>query len=671
MIRNRLAQETSPYLLQHKDHPVHWQPWDEQAFSEARASNKPILLSVGYAACHWCHVMAHESFENPETARVMNELCVNIKVDREERPDIDFLYQHALALLGEQGGWPLTMLLTPRGVPLWGGTYFPPEPSFGRRALRDFISGVVDYYYRQPQHVRHGTIAMQQALQHLSKTGEGDGPSLSLLDQAARDFIRHLDQIHGGLQGTPKFPQFLLFGFLWRAWRRTRDKRFMKIIHLTIKKICHGGIYDHLGGGLARYSTDEVWLVPHFEKMLYDNALFVDLLTTIWQDTHQPLFARRIEETVAWVVREMIAEPGAFAASLDADSAGKEGRFYVWSKDEIDTVLGCHTALFCNAYGVTTDGQWEGYNILHRCSSVESEDFTIEESLRTCRTRLLSVRAARVQPARDDKILADWNGLMIQALARAGMVFAQPTWIALAGQAFATVCTHMTLPGDRLGHSLCLKRLQATAMLEDYANMSLAALSLLEATADPKYLEYAKRWVATVERLYWDEHSGGYFFTAKETTNLITPIKTATDNAVPAGNGTMAWVLARLYHITGIETYRKRVEILCRIFTSHHNHLAHIATLMNAFEYLHTATLVVVVGPPSETESWRRHVLTAQIGGDFIVLSGPVGSPLVQERPMVHGRVTAYICRGKSCSAPVTTLDMLKEALSASCAVSR
>ena len=422
MDRNRLGDETSPYLLQHRDNPVHWQPWSEATLAAAKAADKPILLSIGYAACHWCHVMAHESFENPQIAARMNELFVNIKVDREERPDLDQVYQHALALMGEQGGWPLTMFLTPDGEPFWGGTYFPPEQRWGRPGFAQVLEALSEAYRAKRDDVAKNVTALRDALQRLGQPQSGGGVSRQQLDPIAERLLRETDQINGGIGTAPKFPQCGIFELLWRAWKRTRQPAYRDAVIKALDAMCQGGIYDHLGGGFARYSTDARWLAPHFEKMLYDNAELVDLLTLVWQDTRNPLYRQRIEETIGWVEREMLTSGGGFASSLDADSEHEEGKFYVWSEAEIDAVLGDRAALFKRFYDVTPEGNWEGHTILNRISTPALADDATEAELAICREMLLQARASRVRPGWDDKVLADWNGLMIAAMAEAGIV---------------------------------------------------------------------------------------------------------------------------------------------------------------------------------------------------------------------------------------------------------
>ena len=398
--KNRLSGETSPYLLQHKDNAVHWQPWGPEALAVAKAEDKPILLSVGYAACHWCHVMAHESFENQEIAAAMNRDFVNIKVDREERPDLDAIYQHALALMGEQGGWPLTIFLTPEGEPFWGGTYFPPEPRWGRPGFPQVLQSLAAAYRDKNEAVSNNVAALRQALQRLGRTEPSHGVAITseLLDRIAERLLREIDPIHGGIGTAPKFPQCGIFELLWRAWKRTGTAAYRDAALRTLTNICQGGIYDHLGGGFARYSTDQRWLAPHFEKMLYDNAELMDLLTLVWEETRDPLYAQRVAETIGWLEREMVTAEGGFASSLDADSEHEEGKFYVWSEAEIDAVLGDRAALFKQFYDVSGAGNWEGHAILNRLRHQELADAETEAELARCRVALFAARTPRVRP---------------------------------------------------------------------------------------------------------------------------------------------------------------------------------------------------------------------------------------------------------------------------------
>ncbi len=658
MSANLLDRETSPYLLQHKDNPVHWTAWGPEAFARARTENKPILLSVGYAACHWCHVMAHESFENPAIAAVMNELFVNVKVDREERPDVDHIYQNALALLGQQGGWPLTMFLTPDGEPFWGGTYFPPAPRYGRPGFEEVLRGVDTVYRREPEKIRGNVTALKDALSKLAQNRPGQGIEPALLDQIAGRLGQEMDPANGGIGSAPKFPQVSIFELLWRAWKRTGRLSYREAVMTTLAHMSQGGIYDHLGGGFARYSVDEAWLVPHFEKMLYDNAQLIDLLTLVWQETREPLFAARVRETVAWVLREMIAEGGGFASTLDADSEGEEGKFYVWHDAEIDDLLGADSALFKRWYGVTPQGNFEGATILNRLHAIEAADLETEAKLAELRRVLFEARKARVRPGWDDKVLADWNGLMIAALANAGMVFEEPSWIAAAHRAFTFVRERMTVDG-RLGHSFRSGQLKHTATLDDYANMARAALALHEATGDAEALAQARAWVEVVDRHYWDRGAGGYFFTADDAADLIIRTKSAYDAATPSGNGTMVGVLARLHLVTGEEAYRERAEAVVAAFSGEvSRNFFPLATLLNTTELLHDPLQVVLVGDPAETHALRRAVLERSLPNRVLTVVPP-GAELPAGHP-AHGKgalgdaATAYVCAGMTCSPPVT-----------------
>ena len=669
--RNNLDRETSPYLLQHSGNPVHWQPWSQEVLTFAQAKNRPILLSVGYAACHWCHVMAHESFEDPATAAVMNELFVNIKVDREERPDIDTIYQTALALLGEHGGWPLTMFLTPAGQPFWGGTYFPPESRWGRPAFADVLRRVAQVYNTDPNAIAQNCDALMAALARLGERAETPAPQLTsaTLDAVAERLARDIDPVHGGIAGAPKFPQFPVLELLWRSYLRTGNLQHRQAVELSLDHMSQGGIYDHLGGGYARYSTDVEWLAPHFEKMLYDNAQAIALLTLVWPTTRKALYAARVRETVGWLLRDMVADSGAFAATVDADSEGEEGKFYVWREAEIDALLGPRAAAFKAFYDVGPEGNWEGRIILNRLRHPESPGAEDEALLAECRAVLLAARDRRVRPAWDDKVLADWNGLMITALARAGFVFGESGWIAAAERAFAFVRDHMTADG-RLHHSYRHGRARHAAMLDDYANMAQAALALHDVTGNGSYLSQAEQWVAILDQHYWDRAQGGYFLTADDAETLITRTRNCADQAVPAGNGIMLGVLAELWLRTTKTGYRDRADELITAFASDltRNFLP-MATFLNGFERLTAATQIVVIGDPADAgvaalvDSVREAAIPDRVLA--VVPAGvklPTGHPAEGKTP-VDGRPAAYVCVGTSCSLPITEPAALRAAL--------
>jgi uncharacterized protein len=670
MDRNRLGEETSPYLLQHKGNPVHWQPWSETTLAVAKAADKPILLSIGYAACHWCHVMAHESFENPDIAERMNTFFVNIKVDREERPDLDQIYQHALALMGEQGGWPLTMFLTPDGEPFWGGTYFPPESRWGRPGFPQILEAMSNAYVRDRDKVAKNVTTLREALQRLGRPERGDPIAPEQLDRIAERLLREVDQLNGGIGTAPKFPQTGILELLWRAWKRTAQPPYRDAVVKALDAMCQGGIYDHLGGGFSRYSTDARWLVPHFEKMLYDNAELVELLTLAWQETRSPLYLQRIEETLEWVSREMLTRDGAFASSLDADSEHEEGKFYVWSEAEIDAVLGERAALFKRYYDVDAEGNWEGHSILNRLKAPELADAETERALRQCRALLLQAREGRIRPGLDDKVLADWNGLMIAAMANAGLVFERPAWIGLARGSFDFIRRHMAEPDQRLLHSWRADRARHPAIVDDYANLCRAALALYEATSDSDFLIQARDWVTILDRYHWDSMAGGYFFAANDTEGLVARPKTAADSAVPAGNGTMIGVLSRLAMLTGEESYLRRAEAILETFSGEiGRNFFPLATLLNNVELLIKPLQIVLVGESgnADFDALRRAVHEISLPNRVVFYLSPRGSlpsnhPAFGKGP-VNGNPAAYVCEGPVCSLPVTNPQTLLESL--------
>ena len=674
MPKNRLARETSPYLLQHQDNPVDWYPWGEEALTAARESGKPILLSIGYASCHWCHVMAHESFEDDDIAALMNELYINVKIDREERPDLDIIYQSALALMRQPGGWPLTMFLTPDGEPFWGGTYFPPEDRYGRPGFKQVLSGIASAWNENRDQVTSNVEVIREALDALSATQPGEDVSLETVDEVASSTLRAIDPVLGGFRGAPKFPQVPYLRLLWRAWRRGELALYFDAVVTSLDRMCQGGIYDHLGGGFARYSTDENWLVPHFEKMLYDNAQLISLMTEVWKETRSPLYAARVRETIDWVQREMTVnhmDGGfAFASALDADTDGEEGRFYIWAEDEIDAVLTEMAPLFKQTYGVSARGNWEeggsGANVLARVTSYPGEP-AMEDALAAARWKLFDARAKRTSPGRDDKVLADLNGLMIRALAEAGTVFDEPEWIDIAETAFTFVTRHMVKDG-RLARSWADTpsggQARHNAVLDDLAQMARAAVALYEATGQDTYLAQAEAWVHQAGDLFWCADDGGYCLSARDVTDVITRTRQCADNALPSGNGTMAEVLARLYLITGDAALRERAEDVIHAFPAHSpDAVANMPTLLNAFELLSQGAQVVIaakngggaglasaaLGAPGSLR-----VLIRTNGGEHI---GP-GHPAHGKTP-VDGQAAAYVCRAGTCSRPVTDADSL------------
>ncbi len=669
MTGNALGQETSPYLLQHQDNPVHWRAWGPDALAEAAAENKPILLSVGYAACHWCHVMAHESFENPATADLMNELFVNIKVDREERPDIDTIYQSALAMLGQQGGWPLTMFLTPAGDPFWGGTYFPPESRWGRPGFPEVLRQVAKTYRDAPDRIDQNVAALRDGLAALANPKSGDGIDRRTADEIAGRILQAMDREHGGLGDAPKFPQCAVLKQLWSAGGRIGDSRYRKAVHFALRQMCEGGIYDHLGGGFARYTVDRIWLVPHFEKMLYDNAQLLDMLTLAWCDGGNPLYRQRAEETVAWLRDDMTVPEGAFASARDADSEGEEGKYYVWDADEVDALLGDAAAVFKDHYDIRPGGNWEGKTILNRLHLDALPDAETEQCLAESRKILLAERDKRVPPLKDDKVLTDWNGLTVAALARAGRVFDRPDWIEMARHAFDFVAGPMA-DGDRLRHAYREGRARHAATVDDYAAMIRAALALLEATGETAYLDRAEIWVEVLDRHYRDMDGGAYFLTPDDAEALVARTKSGGDNATPSGNGLLVFALAQLAWRTGKERYGARAEEIVRAFAGEmERNFFPYSNVIEGARYLEDGAQIVVIGPSGDpaTEALRRTAEVAPLADRMIAAYGP-DDPLPANHPaagkgMVDGQATAYLCRGPVCSLPITEAAALRDAL--------
>ncbi|GGF75687.1 thioredoxin domain-containing protein [Azorhizobium oxalatiphilum] len=657
MSENRLAAETSPYLIQHKDNPVHWWPWGPEAFAQAKASGKPILLSVGYAACHWCHVMAHESFEDRDVAAVMNELFVNIKVDREERPDVDQIYMGALQQLGEQGGWPLTMFLTPEGAPFWGGTYFPKTAKYGRPGFTDVLFQVSRAYGESPDKVAHNTDAILTRLQAAARPAGKTVLALADLDKAAGQIAGLFDRAHGGLRGAPKFPQSGLLELLWRAGTRTGDEHLKAVTAFTLNRMCEGGIYDHLGGGFSRYSVDEMWLVPHFEKMLYDNAQLLELLALAYAETGDELFLTRARETVGWLKREMLTPEGAFAASLDADSEGHEGKFYVWTAEEIVSVLGRADAEeFAAFYDVSDEGNWEGSIILNR-TKFGDVSMVEEARLGALKAKLQAAREKRVRPGLDDKVLADWNGLMIAALARAGALLDEPEWVELAARAFRAV-THLMVKDGVLGHSYRAGKLLLPGLASDLAAMARAGIALHEATGDADALEAATAFVETLERDHLDPETGAYFLTSAAADALVVRPFSTLDEALPNYNAVAADALIRLAVLTGRDDLRSRGDRIIAALSGDaaQNPLAH-ASLLNVLDTRLRLAEIVAVGPARATfadAALRLPFLDRVVvrAGDAAAL--PAGSLARARAESAPPEGAAFVCVAERCSLPVT-----------------
>ena len=667
---NRLAQETSPYLLQHADNPVDWYPWGEEAFSRAREENKPVLLSIGYSACHWCHVMEHESFEDDETAALMNERFVSVKVDREERPDVDGIYMDAVVALSGHGGWPMTVFMTPDGEPYWGGTYFPPAARSGMPAFRDVLRAMADVYATRRDDVDRQAAQLVEAIRRSGELEAVREPlTESLLNQAVRQLSQQFDPVNGGFGGAPKFPPASTLEFLLRRYLATGDDRALEMADLTLDRMAAGGIYDHLGGGFHRYAVDAIWLVPHFEKMLYDNALLASAYLHAFAITGKERYREVVEETLDYLLREMLLPEGGFASAQDADTNGEEGLTYVWTLDELDAVLEPDEAAAVAArYGVTTQGNFEGATVL----SVVDRDVDVAPE---ARRRLLEARLRRPQPARDDKALAAWNGYTLAAFAEAGLRLHRPDYVDAARALAAFLLETMTDERGRLLRTYRAGQAKIAGYLDDYANVANGLLELYAATGEHRYLAEANRIARLAIELFADDQRGGFFFTPADGEQLVARKKELDDNPTPSGSSMLAWVLLRLSRIYGDgELERRAVEVSRLAYRYMERAPAAVGWLMCGLE-LHFAPPqeVAIVGPADDpaTEALRDAAFArfepnavyafAEDGDD------PAASevPLLTGKGLVDGRPAAYVCQAFACRAPVTDPGALAAELAA------
>ncbi|MEN8174738.1 MAG: thioredoxin domain-containing protein [Pseudomonadota bacterium] len=670
---NRLAGATSPYLQQHAHNPVDWWPWCEEALALARSENKPILLSVGYSACHWCHVMAHESFEDADTAALMNALFVNIKVDREERPDIDKIYQSAHQLLSQRpGGWPLTVFLTPDDhMPFFAGTYFPKESRQGMVAFKDLLRGVHNAWGEQHAAIREQNQQLQSALAQLNPAS-GDATSLNAepLQEARNQLAQSFDATHGGFGSAPKFPHCTSIELLLRHWaREPGDSRALHMAAFTLEKMALGGIYDQLGGGFCRYSVDDKWMIPHFEKMLYDNGPLLALYADAWQATGHPLFKKVCEETAAWVMREMQSPEGGYYSTLDADSEGEEGLFYVWDRKGVREILtDDEYRVFEHRYALKNAPNFEGRWHLHADRSFAdiAHDLGMDEARvndlhASGRQRLFEIREKRVHPGRDEKVLASWNALMIKGLARAARVFGRDDWLASVQRALDFVRTTLWRDGRLL--ATCKDgRAHLAAYLDDYALMLDALLELLQARWDGGDLEFAVELAEVLLDHFEDESQGGFFFTADDHEQLIHRPKPLGDDSVPSGNGIAAYALQRLGFLLAEPRYLEAAERTLNSAWAHMSRIpyAHCTLLMGLDEWLKPPELLIVRGEAEQLEEWRTE-LTTVYDPTRVVLAIPndaeLPQALAEKRPRPGGVI--YPCVGSRCEAPVASPDDL------------
>jgi len=691
---NRLARETSPYLRQHAHNPVDWFPWGPEALEKAKAEDKPIFLSIGYSACHWCHVMERESFENPAIAALMNERFVNIKVDREERPDLDEIYMAATQMLSRQGGWPNSVFLTSKLEPFFAGTYFPPEARYGRPGFPDILRGVAEAYATKREEI--GQVASEvagqiRALSEMTASKEAVGPKI--LSRAFGEIAGRFDPVHGGFGGAPKFPHSMDVSFLLRYHRRTGNAEALRMAVVSLDRMARGGLVDQVGGGFHRYSVDAQWLVPHFEKMLYDNALLARAYVEAAQAI-APLgvshalpegggppaaFFRQVaRDTLDWVLREMLLPEGGFASSLDADSEGEEGRFYVWTLEDIEQAVGRSEATFvAGTYGATREGNFEGrrnvlslpLGIAEMARAQRTDEAEVRLRLAGARARMLQARERRPRPGRDDKVLADWNGLMIGALAFAGRVLDDRRYVDAAARAAEMVLGRMTKDG-RLLHSFLGGEARHAAYLTDYAAMLQACLDLYEATFDPRWVEEAERLARQAIDLFRDPKDGGFYFTARDHETLLARTREGNDGALPAGVSLLALALPRLAALDGdaalaplvdgiLRLYRERVERFPSAFG---------AMLCAVDQFLDPPTQIVLAGSDDAPglpglkavvrERFLPNTVLAGSGGD-----GESPIALLRGKSKVEGRAAAYVCEGGACRAPVTAADDLARLL--------
>jgi len=653
---NRLAHETSPYLLEHAQNPVDWYPWGPEALARARQENKPIMLSVGYSACHWCHVMARESFEDEETAALINRDFVAIKVDREERPDLDQVYMRATQAMTGSGGWPMTVFLLPDQTPFFAGTYFPSSERFGMPSFRRVLAAVADAFANRKPEVAQTAEQIREYLKRPALPLAAGTLEPSLLDEAYARLARDYDPGHGGFGGAPKFPQPMLLEFLLRTHVRTGQPAALEMATNTLRAMAAGGMYDQLGGGFHRYSVDERWLVPHFEKMLYDNALLARAYLDAWQLTHDAAFARVVEETLAFVQREMTAPDAGFYSSLDADTEGEEGRFYLWTPNELDAVLGPEQGgALARAFDVTPDGNFEGHNILHPVAPGAID------LLAAARDRLLSARAQRVRPHRDEKVIAGWNGLMLRAFADAGRVLRRRDLVAVA-EANARFLLSRMRQDNRMRRSYKDGRAPLAGYLEDQASVADGLLSLYEATFDPTWLDDVRGLVNEMLTAFWDNSEAAFFDTASDQEHLVVRPQDVTDNAIPSGTSMAADVLLRAGMLLGEPTWVDRAHVtLERLGPTAAKAPQAFGRLLAAVDfYLGRPVELALIGDPAEPQASKfLEVIRARYLPNRLVAVAPSARqspaiPLLSDRAAIGGKATAYLCEGFVCQAPTT-----------------
>jgi uncharacterized protein YyaL (SSP411 family) len=677
---NRLIHETSPYLLQHAHNPVDWYPWGDEAFVKAREENKPVLMSIGYSACHWCHVMERESFENEQIATLMNDLFVNIKVDREERPDLDEVYMNAVQMLTGRGGWPMTMFLTPERQPFYGGTYFPPEDRHGMPGFPRILQGVAEAYRDKPQDVQKSVDQILSGLKRMSHSEDHEHAfAPESIGKAAEQIAAAYDPQNGGLGRAPKFPNPGAYELFLRHYHQAKTQRFLDMVTHTTTKMAQGGIYDHLGGGFHRYSVDEKWLVPHFEKMLYDNAQLVRIFAQLFRATGNEFFKRVMEETLDYLLRDMLHIEGGFYSTQDADSEGEEGKFFVWSSAEINQVLGEEDAeIFARMYDVTERGNFEGKNILHPVLTIDQaarlfkkSPAQIETLVANAKQKLFEVREQREKPFRDEKIITSWNGLMLSGLAEAFKISSKPSFLAAANRTIELIFSKLFRDALLL-HTYKDGKAKQLGFLDDYAFLGVGLLDFYEAAFDRSALQRATELTEIMVREFWDPKGGGFFYIGNSHEQLINRAKPVFDASVPSGNAKATELLLRMYHFTGREDFLSKAEAALRSYSnamaSQPFAFAHMLCALDF--YLRKPKEVVLIGNREESKTAELLAVINSVYTPNMTLqlvapdqSLETISPLLAGKTQIDGDATAYVCHNYTCSAPVTDPAELKSLL--------
>jgi len=676
MSENKLGHESSPYLLQHAKNPVHWHAWNEEALGRAKKENKPIFLSVGYSSCHWCHVMAHESFEDEEIAKIMNENFVNIKVDREERPDLDDIYQKACQMTTGQGGWPLSVFLTPDQRPFYVGTYFPALDSYGRPGFGSLCRQLAQSWKEKPKDIEK---AADNFMQNLGKLQQHQAPSKidkSILDEAAINLLQIADATYGGFGQAPKFPNASNLSFMFRYSKLSGISKFQKFALLTLKKMAKGGIFDQIGGGFHRYSTDARWLVPHFEKMLYDNALLPIVYSEAYQITKDPFFGNVVKKTLDYVIREMTSSDGTFFSAQDADTNGEEGQTFVWKKQEIEKILGQDSEIFCIYYDVTDGGNFEGNTILANNINASSLGFKfgksepeIENLISKCSEKLLEIRNKREQPGKDDKIITSWNGLMVSAFLSGYRITDNSKYLDAAKQSIDFFESNFE-KNHILHRTFKNAEPKLNGYLDDYAYMANASVDMFENTSQPKYLSFATNLANYLITHFWDDSTNGFFFTSDDHEKLIMRPKNNYDLSMPSGNSVAAYVLLKLYHITQnkqfLEIAKKIIE--SQAISAAENPFA-FGYLLNALYlyYQKPTEITIINGKNSElVSSLRKKFLPESI---MVLIESQSNLEALSKHPFFSGKefqndkTTVFVCKNFSCSLPLSDLSEIEKEL--------